>query len=75
MLAELERFAPLAAVYGNMDDAALRETLPKERVAEIGGARIGMVHIPGRSSVARTGSSAASPTATRSCTGTRTSPR
>jgi putative phosphoesterase len=30
-----------------MDSEELRESLPKERVVEVGGARIGMVHIPG----------------------------
>ena len=30
-----------------MDEPALRATLPRERVVEVGGARIGMVHIPG----------------------------
>jgi putative phosphoesterase len=38
---------PVEAVYGNMDEPALRETLPKEHVVEAAGARIGMVHIPG----------------------------
>jgi uncharacterized protein len=38
---------PVAAVHGNMDDAAVRERLPLERVVEAGGAQIGMVHIPG----------------------------
>jgi putative phosphoesterase len=38
---------PVEAVYGNMDEPELRETLPKEHVVEAGGARIGMVHIPG----------------------------
>jgi putative phosphoesterase len=47
VLAELERLGPLAAVYGNMDDEQLRATLPKERVVEVEGVRIGMVHIPG----------------------------
>ena len=49
LLAELETFGPpVLAVAGNMDEAELRATLPLERVAEAGGARIGMVHIPGR---------------------------
>lgn len=39
--------APLEAVYGNMDEQALRETLPRERVVEVAGTRIGLVHIPG----------------------------
>lgn len=38
---------PVEAVFGNMDEPALKESLPKEHVAELGGARIGMVHIPG----------------------------
>ncbi len=38
---------PVEAVYGNADDAVVRERLPKERVVEAAGARIGMVHIPG----------------------------
>jgi uncharacterized protein len=47
VLDELRSFAPVEAVYGNMDDAALREELARERVVEVAGARIGMVHIPG----------------------------
>lgn len=38
---------PVEAVYGNMDEPALKEALPKEHVVEAGGVRIGMVHIPG----------------------------
>lgn len=38
---------PVEAVYGNMDEATLQAALPKERVVEVEGARIGMVHIPG----------------------------
>jgi uncharacterized protein len=38
---------PVQAVYGNADEAALRELLPKELVLEIEDVRIGMVHIPG----------------------------
>jgi uncharacterized protein len=38
---------PVEAVHGNMDDPALKALLPKERIVEAGGARIGMVHIPG----------------------------
>jgi predicted phosphodiesterase len=30
-----------------MDEPALKQTLPLERVVEVEGARIGMVHIPG----------------------------
>ena len=38
---------PVEAVYGNMDEPALRDALPKETVVEAGEARIGMIHIPG----------------------------
>lgn len=38
---------PVEAVYGNMDELALREQLPEEHVVRVAGARIGMVHIPG----------------------------
>jgi uncharacterized protein len=47
-LAELEALGPpVLGVHGNMDEPALKEALPRERVVEVGGARIGMVHIPG----------------------------
>ena len=35
---------PVEAVLGNMDDAELRATLPRTRVVEVEGARIGVVH-------------------------------
>jgi len=38
---------PVEAVYGNMDEPALKAALPRERIVEVEGARIGMVHIPG----------------------------
>ena len=38
---------PVEGVYGNMDEPALQEGLPRERVVEAGETRIGMVHIPG----------------------------
>lgn len=38
---------PVEGVYGNMDEPALKESLPHEHVVAVGGARIGMVHIPG----------------------------
>jgi putative phosphoesterase len=38
---------PVEAVYGNMDEPGLKASLPKDRVVEAGGVRIGMVHIPG----------------------------
>jgi putative phosphoesterase len=47
VLVELEAFAPVVGVVGNMDDADLRAALPLERVVEVGAARIGMVHDAG----------------------------
>jgi uncharacterized protein len=47
VLEELRALGEVQAVYGNMDEAALRESLPRELVVEAGGARIGMVHVPG----------------------------
>jgi putative phosphoesterase len=47
VLGELGAFAPVAAVYGNMDEPALAQLLPERRVVEVAGARIGMVHVPG----------------------------
>jgi hypothetical protein len=48
VLEELRKLGPpVRAVYGNMDEPALREALPRQLVAEAGGARIGLVHVPG----------------------------
>jgi uncharacterized protein len=47
VLEELRLLAPVHAVFGNVDEAALRESLPRDLVVEAGGARIGMVHVPG----------------------------
>ena len=47
MLDELAELGPVRAVHGTMDEAALRESLPRELVVEAGDARIGMVHVPG----------------------------
>lgn len=38
---------PVAGVCGNMDEQALRQVLPRQRVVEVDGLRIGMVHDPG----------------------------
>jgi uncharacterized protein len=38
---------PLEGVCGNMDEPALKEALPKERVVEAGEVRIGLVHDAG----------------------------
>lgn len=47
VLEELRELAPAEGVVGNMDEPELRAVLPKRRVVEVGGARIGMVHVPG----------------------------
>jgi len=44
VLADLERFAPVVAVHGNMDDGELRTALPARTTAELAGVRIGLVH-------------------------------
>jgi uncharacterized protein len=47
-LAELRALGPpVEAVHGNVDEPALQALLPKERVVEAAGARIGIVHIGG----------------------------
>jgi putative phosphoesterase len=38
---------PVEAVHGNVDEQQLRDLLPRERVVEAGGARIGLTHEPG----------------------------
>jgi putative phosphoesterase len=38
---------PVEAIHGNMDEPALRTTLPKQHAVEVEGARIGMVHDAG----------------------------
>jgi putative phosphoesterase len=47
VLEDLELFAPVEAVAGNMDEPALLAALPERRVVEVDGARVGMVHVPG----------------------------
>jgi uncharacterized protein len=49
-LDELRTFAPVAAVRGNMDEAALRERLPERAVIEAEALRIGLVHDAGAAS-------------------------
>jgi uncharacterized protein len=39
---------PVEAVHGNVDEPALRRVLPAERVVEVAGVRIGIVHDAGR---------------------------
>jgi uncharacterized protein len=38
---------PVEGVQGNMDEPALKESLPVQRVVEVGAVRIGMVHNAG----------------------------
>ena len=38
---------PVEGVCGNMDEPALKESLPKQRVVEVGSVRIGMTHDAG----------------------------
>ena len=38
---------PVAGVCGNMDEQALKQTLPRQRVVEVGSVQIGMVHDAG----------------------------
>jgi putative phosphoesterase len=38
---------PVEAVHGNMDEPALKASLPTQRVVEVGDLRIGMVHDAG----------------------------
>ena len=47
VLEELQELAPVEAVYGNMDEPALRQLFLEQRVVEVAGARVGVVHIPG----------------------------
>jgi putative phosphoesterase len=46
-LAELQAYAPLQAVCGNADEAALRAVLPARLVVRAQAASIGLVHDPG----------------------------
>jgi uncharacterized protein len=38
---------PVEAVFGNADEPALRQVLPRQRVVGVVDARIGLVHVPG----------------------------
>jgi len=44
VLDELEKIAPVVAVWGNMDPPALRRSLPRKKVIEVEGVRIGVIH-------------------------------
>jgi uncharacterized protein len=47
VLDELRSLAPVTAVVGNMDDDALRASLPARRIVDIEAVQIGMVHDAG----------------------------
>jgi putative phosphoesterase len=47
VLEELQTFAPVTAVHGNMDETSLRALLPAERIVEVGETRLGLVHDAG----------------------------
>jgi uncharacterized protein len=47
VLRELESYAPVVAVYGNVDDDEVRAALPTTASFEAGGARIAVVHDAG----------------------------
>jgi uncharacterized protein len=47
VLRELGAYAPVEAVFGNMDEPGLQAALPERRVVEVDGVRLGLVHIPG----------------------------
>ena len=40
----LGTLAPVEAVYGNVDDTLLKATLPRSRVVQVDGFRIGLIH-------------------------------
>ena len=47
VLRELEAYGPVVAVHGNVDEAALRATLPANAEIEAGGAKIALTHDAG----------------------------
>jgi uncharacterized protein len=47
VLRELERYGPVVAVHGNVDDAEVRAALPATATLEAGGAKIAVVHDAG----------------------------
>ena len=47
VLEDLQSLGPVEAVVGNLDDDALRATLPERRIIELEAVRIGMLHDAG----------------------------
>lgn len=50
VLRELESYAPVVAVHGNVDDAEVRAALPATAQVDAGGATIAVIHDAGRAS-------------------------
>jgi uncharacterized protein len=48
VLEQLRGFGPVAAVHGNVDEAAVRAVLPAQLELQLGGSRIVVVHDAGR---------------------------
>ena len=73
MLDELEAYAPLYAVLGNVDGWDLVDRLPERRVVELGALRVGMIHDPGHAAAgppawpARSRAAGSSASATPTC--------
>jgi len=44
VLEDLRRFAPVEAVVGNMDSHPVRKELPKKKILELEGFKIGLIH-------------------------------
>lgn len=44
VIEKLEKIAPVYAVQGNVDHPVLKETLPRKRIIEYKGFRIGLIH-------------------------------
>ena len=74
VLEELEAIGPpVAAVYGNVDEPALRERLPEERIVDADGVRIAMLHDAGPAKGRLERLRSASPAPTRWSSATPTS--
>ncbi len=44
LIDEMEKYAPVKAVHGNMDSPEVREMLPEKEVMEVSGIKIGIIH-------------------------------
>ena len=74
VLAELQAYGPVDGVLGNCDDLDLAAMLPEQRVVEVDGVRIGMVHDSGLQPGAQPAWRRGFPTARWRSSDTRTSP-